>query len=313
MSWLRRRVVRVLAGIVVLAVVVAGVDPAAVGRGLAQADLLLVTIGILGLSAVHAVPAAGWRAILGITGGTWLSWRSALAVSYAAQAIGGLTPANLGGDVHRAAVLRRSGHGWPAAVAPLVVQRATSYLALAALALAGVWLLASRTSLAGGVVAGGVAGAMLVGAVAWAILAPPSPLRELRDRTVGGAIGRPSHLGRAGLIGLATGLAFHAVAIGLTGLLVVAIEPGVPIGPALAVLAVARLALAVPLTPSGLGIQEGVSALLFAGIGMVPGVALAAMLLARLSLVLTTLIGAVVLQRRAATAVEHPPLAAAGS
>lgn len=295
-SW---RPVRALAGVAILGLVLAGVDPAAVGRALGRADLALVGIGVLGLTGTHAVAAAGWRVILGVSTGTWLSWRSALAVFYAAQAIGGVTPANLGGDLHRAAVLRRSGHGWSAAVAPLVVQRATSYLALAVLALAAVWFLGSRTPLAGVLVAGGAAGAALLGVVAWVALAPPPVVRELRDRIVGGAIGRPAHLGRASLVGLGSGLAFHAMAVGLTGLLVVAVAPIVPIGPVLAALAVARLALAVPLTPSGLGVQEGVAAVLFAGIGVAPGVALAALLLARLSLLLTTLVGAGLLQRPA--------------
>ncbi len=59
-----------------------------------------------------------------------------------------------------------------------------------------------------------------------------------------------------------------------------------------------RLSLAVPITPSGLGVQEGAAAVLFGSIGLAPGVALAALLLARLSLVLTTLIGVALLERR---------------
>ena len=96
------------------------------------------------------MPAAGWRAIHGRTTGRWLSWRGTLELSYAAQAIGGVTPANLGGDVHRATALRRSGTGWDAAVAPLLVQRATSYLALSALAIAACAILAVRAPMAGG-------------------------------------------------------------------------------------------------------------------------------------------------------------------
>lgn len=126
-AWRRARL---LGGVLVLLMVVGGVDPAAVVDSLAVADLPLVAIGVLALTAVHLVPAAGWRAIVGVTSGVWLPWRATLAISYAAQAIGGMTPANLGGDLHRAAVMRRSGYRWPAAVAPLVVQRATSYLAL---------------------------------------------------------------------------------------------------------------------------------------------------------------------------------------
>ena len=292
------RTARPLAGILALALVLVGVDPAAVGAGLAGASLPLVVLGVLGLTLAHLVPAAGWRAILGVTGRVWLPWRPALVVSYAAQAIGGVTPANLGGDVHRAGMLRRAGHHWSAAVAPLLVQRATSYLALSGLAAVAAAYLAVRTPLAGGIVAGGLGVAAIVGVAAWLLLAPPDAVRGLRDRLAGAALGRPANLGRATLIGLATGLVFHAVAIGLTGLLVVAVEPMAPIGGVFAALAVARLALAVPITPSGLGVQEGAAAILFAGIGLAPGVALAAMLLARLGLVLTTLVGVALLQRR---------------
>ena len=90
---------------------------------------------------------------------------------------------------------------------------------------------------------------------------------------------------------------FHAAAIGFTGLLVLAVDPTVPILPVLAAVAVARLALAVPITPSGLGVQEGILAVLFTALGIASGVALAGMLLARLALVLTTVIGVVALIR----------------
>ena len=54
-----------------------------------------------------------------------------------------MTPANLGGDLYRAASLRADGHGWRAAVLPIVVQRATSYAALGALSLGAVAVLAA--------------------------------------------------------------------------------------------------------------------------------------------------------------------------
>jgi uncharacterized membrane protein YbhN (UPF0104 family) len=301
----RAPVARAAAGLVILGLVLAGVDPGAVADRLARADLALAAVGVLGLTATHLMPAAGWRAILGTTNGVWLAWRSAVAVYYASQAIGGVTPANLGGDLHRAGTLRRSGHGWPAAVAPLLVQRATSYLALSILAAVALTFLASRTPLAGGMVVAGLAFAAAVGIGAWVLLAAPGPLGGWRDRLIGQGAAAPTSLGGATLIGMGQGLAFHAAAIGLTGLVVLAVEPTAPIGPVLAALAVARLALAVPLTPSGLGVQEGAAAVLFAGIGLAPGVALAAMLLARLSLLLTTAIGVTLLQRREALPSER--------
>ena len=50
--------------------------------------------------------------------------------------------------------------------------------------------------------------------------------------------------------------------------------------------------MAVPLTPSGIGVHEAVLAGLFVAIGLPPGAALAALLLARGALVITTLLGA---------------------
>ena len=135
---------RFAVGVIVLLIVLVGVDPAAVGSALMNADVTLVLVGVIGLTAVHLVPAAGWRAIHGRTSGRWLPWRRTIPLFYAAQAIGGVTPANLGGDVHRAAALRRSGQQWDAAVAPLLVQRATSYLALSAIAIAAAAFLAVR-------------------------------------------------------------------------------------------------------------------------------------------------------------------------
>jgi glycosyltransferase 2 family protein len=284
-------------GIVVLLVVLASVDPSAVRASLVDADLRLVLAGVIGLTAVHLVPAAGWRAIHGRTTGRWLSWRGTVGLSYAAQAIGGVTPANLGGDVHRATALRRSGQDWGAAVAPLLVQRATSYLALSALAIAACAILAVRAPMAGGLSIAGAAVAIGIAGAAWLLVAPPSPLRGPRDRLLGGTPVPLHGVHGAAAIGFGTGLAFHVAAIGLTGVLVLAVDPNVPLLPVLAALAVARLALAVPITPSGLGVQEGALAMLFTALGLAAGIALAAMLLARLALLLTTVIGVALLVR----------------
>ncbi len=288
---------RIGVGVFVLLIVLVSVDPAAVGSALANANATLVLVGVIGLTAVHLVPAAGWRAIHGRTSGQWLPWRRTIALFYAAQAIGGITPANLGGDFHRAAALRQSGQQWEAAVAPLLVQRATSYLALSAVAIAASAFLAVRAPMAAGMSLAGAAVAVLVAVAAWLLVAAPGAFRGLRDRLVGGSSEAPRELGGGAAIGIATGLVFHAAAIGFTGLLVLAVDPTAPVMPVLAALAVARLTLAVPITPSGLGVQEGVLAVLFTALGIASGVALAGMLLARLALVLTTVIGVVALIR----------------
>ena len=94
---------------------------------------------------------------------------------------------------------------------------------------------------------------------------------------------------------LASGLAFHTLSIGLTLLLILALDPVIPLPVALAAITVARLSLAVPITPSGLGVQEGVLALLFGSVGLAPETAIAGLLLGRLALVLTTGIGVLLL------------------
>lgn len=67
-------------------------------------------------------------------------------------------------------------------------------------------------------------------------------------------------------------------------------------GPAvLAAITIARLSLAVPILPSGLGANEAILALLFAGLSLSPQTALAALLLGRVALVLTTALGTVLL------------------
>ena len=298
-------------GTAVLLLVLAGVDPAAVRASLVNADPVVVLAGVIGLTAMHLLPAAGWRQIHGRMTGRWLSWRAAVELSYAAQAIGGVTPANLGGDLHRAMALRRSGQEWEAAVAPLLVQRATSYLALSALALAGCAVIAARAPMAAGLSVAGAGVAAAVAIVAWLLVAPPGRLRMPRDRLLGGRSAPLNGIGAAASIGLGTGFAFHAVSIGLTGVLVLAVDPSAPLIPVFAALTVSRLALAVPITPSGLGVQEGVLAVLFTSLGMAASTALAAMLLARLALVLTTVIG-VGLLVRSRPAADVAPLPAHG-
>jgi uncharacterized membrane protein YbhN (UPF0104 family) len=311
-----RRFWRPALGVVLLALVLAAFDPAEVAARLSGANSWLVLAAVVGLTAIHALAAVGWREILATVGGVRLRWRKAMSLYYAAQAIGGITPANLGSDIHRVASLRSSGQGWQLVAASVIIQRATSYLALSALSLTGLVVLATRTDVATGMVVAGMVFACCVALAAWLLLSPPDLLRGVharlfallgwRDDESGTRITR---LGSATLIGLGQGLAFHAGSIGLTWLLVLAVDPNAPGALVLAALAVARLALAVPLLPSGLGVQEGMLGLLFVGLGMPPDTALAAMLLARISLVLTTALGAMLLLRSRALPEREAPLA----
>jgi uncharacterized membrane protein YbhN (UPF0104 family) len=309
MSWWRRlrahprakAIARWLIGIGVLLVLLVGFDGGAVWSRLSTSNLALASIGIVGLTAAHLLAAATWRAICGLTAGVHLPWRATLGWYYAGQALGGVTPGNLGGDVYRIHALRTGGHAFSASVAPVVIQRATSYLALACLGGVALIALASSSHVAMSIVVPAAAVCVLGVLVAAALLVPPGRVAGLQRRLVrlidGGAAGERSGsretpgLAAASMVGFVLGLAFHLGCILLTYLLVLAVDP-LPFSLAtVGAVAVARLSLAVPISPSGLGFQEGALSVLFVGIGLAPEVALAALLLARVSLVFTTLIG----------------------
>jgi uncharacterized membrane protein YbhN (UPF0104 family) len=296
-------VVRLGIGLAIVVFLVTGLDLASIAERLGRADYRLVVVGIVGLTAVHGLGALTWRSICGRLAGVQLPWPTTLRAYYAAQALGGVTPANLGGDAYRVVALASAGHGWQASVAPVLLQRATSYLALAALALGASALLAASTPLAPGIVVAGVAVAVAVGLAAAALLVPPRFMGGLLARLAPllGAPGPADAQAPAGArmqaagIGLTLGFAFHIVSVLLTWLLVVAVEPSAATLGVAAAIVVARLSLAVPISPSGLGIQEGALALMLASLGFAPQVALAGLLLGRVALVTTTIVGALAL------------------
>ena len=294
-----RGVLQLVVGAAVLAVVLVSVDVPQLWDRLVRSDLRLVAPAVIGLVAMHAVAALGWRSILTATSGLQIPVPEALRLHYAAQALGGITPANLGGDVYRAAALRLAGQPWAASVVPIVIQRATSYLALAFLSLLALTALASAR-VAAPLVASGAAVALGLGCVAILLLGQPRPLRAVTRRLMGwiarGADSTPTHLAvsnlpQASLVGVINGIAFHAGSLLLTWVLLAGVDRAAATLPILAALTVARLSIAVPVSPSGLGVQEAVVVTLVAAVGGPVEGALGGMLLARLALVLTTTIG----------------------
>ena len=305
-------------GLAILVLVLLALNPAEVANALATADLRLVVVGILGLTVMHAVAAGGWRWMVDQRSGLRLSWGAALRVHYAAQALGSVTPGNLGSDLHRATVVRQAGHGWSAAIEPIVVQRATSYLALSLLAAAGLVVVSASDELSRFIVLTGAAVAGLLLVLSWQLLRPIGPFRGihawLRRRVDPSADAGADEGAQASwpvlLIGLGTGLVFHAGSVALTWLLVVAIDPQTLLWPMLGAIAIARLSLAVPLTPNGLGVQEGTLAALLTAMALPAQPALAAMLLARLSTVLLAAIGVALMVRGQGV---RPPATAANA
>jgi uncharacterized membrane protein YbhN (UPF0104 family) len=288
-------------GVGVVALMVVGLDSGEVAARIGAANGLLAATAVLGLTAVHALGAMTWAILCRQLGGLRLSWPTALRVYYAAQALGGITPANLGGDAYRVVAVRSARVGWGAAVAPVIVQRATSYLALAALALPAIGVLAFGSHPSSAILPAALVLCAAAGVVGVAMLAAPQRLHRLLARRphvpahpeAEPAIAewtRPAL--RSVVTGTGLGLAFHGVSVFLTALLLAAVDPSAVGIPVVAAIVVARLSLAVPFLPSGLGATEAILAILFTGLGLAPQTALAGLLLGRLALVLTTVVGA---------------------
>ncbi|MGH2467948.1 MAG: lysylphosphatidylglycerol synthase transmembrane domain-containing protein [Candidatus Limnocylindrales bacterium] len=290
---------RWLVGLAVVGFLLLRFDPSSVVRLFGAADLRLVFVGTAGLVAMHTVAAATWRALAQRLGGQRLSWATALRAYYAAQALGSLTPGNVGSDAYRL-VAPTDDVSWRGRFFPIAVQRITSSIALAALGIASLALLPepgwSALAVSGGAVILAAGSALLL-----ALLFRRSGIRArgYRSSLPGGtpvATARArTRVAPAALLGLILGLAFHAGSIAMAYLLVAAVTPVAAPLQVLACLTIARLSILVPLSPSGLGVQEGALALLFLQIGLPPQVALTASLLGRIALLATATIGGILL------------------
>lgn len=292
-------------GLGLLVVVVAWFDVASVGDRLSSVNLALAVPAMVGLVAVHLVAALSWQRLTSRLGGVRLDARSTIRLYYAAQALGALTPANVGADVFRVAAVD-PGPGRARLARPVLVQRLTSIVALVIIGAAG--LVALPIEGRGPLL-------MAVSLVGFAAIAGIAVL-STRAAPRGGAALRagtalrfarwldPIFAGQGGnqrvsvlRDGVGLGLAFHAISLLLGLALVAAVHAPSAARPVevLAALAVARLSLAVPLSPNGIGIQEGALSVLFATLGLPPDVALAAALLNRLAFVATAVLGSVLL------------------
>jgi uncharacterized membrane protein YbhN (UPF0104 family) len=272
-------------------------DTGELGSLLGRVDWSLAYPAILGLTAMHLVGVAIWKMLAARLTGMKLRWGCLARVYYAAQAVGSLTPSNIGGDVYRAYAVTGGTRGWGEALLPIATQRVASYLSLlllgamatvvlpfhaltpkalaivAALFVVGIlcfWTLARRAS-APGSLAGRLASRFHL-PTAWTAI----PTRRLVTTLASAVL---------------MGLAFHAGSIALSYALVLAIGGEPPVLPALAALMVARLAIILPVPVGGLGFLEGAMALLFPGLGLTAEMGLAVSLLNRLAFVQTVLIG----------------------
>lgn len=291
-------VARWLVALVFVGLLVSFVDVDAIRSRLGGTDLRLAVPAVFGLVLVHVVAATAWRRLLRELTGVSLGWATTLRVYYAAQVFGTVTPGNVGADVYRVVAVG-SGAGRSQLAQPVLLQRLTSVVAIVLLGLAGgialpiPWL---RPFLVLAAILGGIA------AAACAALLRPVPAGGWIGRLVSRLGWSPrvtpqSRLRSAIRDGLGLGLVFHGISLVLALVLVLAVDPTTA-GQGLLVLgalAVARMSLAVPISPNGIGVQEGLLAVLFVQLGLSAEVAIAAALLNRLGFLLTAGVGAVAL------------------
>ena len=298
-------------GLILLGTLISTLDLGALGTRLGVLNFGVAIPAILGLVAVHLVAAASWRRLTWHLAGVRLGWRTTIRLYYAGQALGTVTPANLGADVYRV-MATDDGPGRMRMAGPVVIQRLMSIVALLLLGALGALVVpidglgpfvAALLLLAVGV------GALTVvatrGAPSLRARLVRGPVLRLVQRLgLDGAAGTVTgtasgNVASAARDGLGLGLVFHGLSLLMGLALVASVEPSAVAQPleVLGALAIARLSLTVPISPNGIGIQEGALAILFVQLGLPPDVALAAALLNRLALLLTAGIGAIALAR----------------
>ena len=298
-------------GLILLGTLISTLDLGALGARLGSLNVGIAVPAILGLVAVHLVAAASWRRLTWHLAGVRLGWRTTIRLYYAGQALGTVTPANLGADVYRV-MATDDGPGRMRMAGPVVIQRLMSIVALLLLGALGALVVpidglgpfvAALLLLAVGV------GALTVvatrGAPSLRARLVRGPVLRLVQRLgLDGAAGpvtgtASANVASAARDGLGLGLVFHGLSLLMGLALVASVEPSAVAQPleVLGALAIARLSLTVPISPNGIGIQEGALAILFVQLGLPPDVALAAALLNRLALLLTAGIGAIALAR----------------
>ena len=291
-SWALR-----LVGPVLLLIVIARMpDRAALGRVLASADLAPLAAA-LGLTAVNlGLKVERWRVLLrsrGLSYPTRRAWVAYLSSSY----VGMLTPGRVG-DALRAQFLRHDlGVSYPEGFASVVMDRMCDLYVLVAFVMVGVYRLSS-------VVVGELAWVAGLGAV-FAVLAPLSLLipgiaeavvRRVFSRALG-AGGEPGSVARflEALRGL-VGRPLFAAAAMTVGAFLVNYAQGFLLSRALhldisffdimSMMAIASLLGLIPISVSGVGVREGLFALVFPalGFGVEEGVGLGLLIFATMYL-----------------------------
>ena len=284
-------------GVAIVGFLLLRFDTGAVARALQRVDVRLAAPAVLGLIAVHLLGAVAWHDLSIRLARVRLRWWPTITHYYAAQAVGSITPANLGADAYRLAAGRDPAGGWTTLLVPIVIQRVTSQVALGLVALAAVLILPASPSTVPIVFIGAC---LLIGSLGVLVLFRHPRLlgrlmRLVPERMRPGLSVKAVPAGdwlAALTNGTSLALAFHLGSIAMVYVIVVALGEYHDPGPVLACIAVARLSVLIPFSPSGLGFQEAALSILFTQIGLSPELALATALLNRLALVGTMALGA---------------------
>lgn len=284
-------------GVAIIAAIAWFSDPAAIARHLSEADWRIAAPAIAGVVGVHLVGAATWRLLGRGLAGVDLPWWLAARLYYAAQAIGTLTPGAVGGDAYRMWAMRPGESGWRAAALPVIAQRVLSYVSAGVLAAAAAFVMPVPATARIALLAV-PALAIAAGGAAWVIYQ--------RRWSAGARATTPAVVRRVIAIAAAQSVAFHALAAIFGLAIILSLDSSINLPGALAALMVIRVAAILPLTPAGIGFQEGAFALLLPQAGVSAEAALAASALNRVAMLVTLAIGfAMATDARAEVAQHH--------
>jgi uncharacterized membrane protein YbhN (UPF0104 family) len=298
-------------GLVMIVALLVYLDADSIVEQLRDVDWALAAPAIAALVALQALPALTWRYLAGAISGMEMRVSFTLRSYYAAQGIGGFTPANVGADAYRAHALDAGSEGWGRVLLPIVVQRLTSYISLALLGVVAA-LFVPVDPLVRVLLVLVPLGTLALVAVVWHLGRRGSvPFLRLSVLAEEQGRGRPFWTA----VGVATGLgmAFHVVGVALTYVLLRSVTGEADAGPAIAALTVARVTTVLPLTPNGLGFAEAAYAVLLPTVGTSAEAAVAVAALTRLAMFVTMGLGFLILaaggtQRRPARAEPAVPI-----
>jgi len=150
----RRRAIRALASIALLAAVVAVLPAGTLQSALAEASVTMIALSVASFIVCHLVAAFKWRMLMGPS--VELSYPKAVTAHFTGL-VGNLTPLGMiGGDLLRAAVASNGSVRPAAIVLSSVVDRIVDSLALVLLALAGFTWVGGRSIAAWVLFSGGI-------------------------------------------------------------------------------------------------------------------------------------------------------------